>query len=67
MVKASYEAQQGVKFDEEKDKDLIKNLKDRTFDDMILQKVIAQEAKKQGVSVIKEESWGQKGCSTIVF
>ncbi|MDD3364105.1 MAG: SurA N-terminal domain-containing protein [Syntrophomonas sp.] len=55
MIKASYEAQQGVKFDEEKDKELIKNLKDRTYEDLVLQKLVYQDAKKQGIKVSSEE------------
>jgi peptidyl-prolyl cis-trans isomerase C/foldase protein PrsA len=55
MIKASYEAQQGVKFDEEKDKELIKNLKDRTYEDLVLQKLVYQDAKKQGIKVSNEE------------
>ncbi|PKM78696.1 MAG: hypothetical protein CVU90_01480 [Firmicutes bacterium HGW-Firmicutes-15] len=55
MLKVSYEAQQGVKIDEEKDKELIKNLKDRSYEDMVLQKLVYQDAKKQGIKVINED------------
>lgn len=56
MVKASYESQQGVKFDEEKDQELIKNLKERTFEDLVLQKLVYQDAKKQGIKVSNDET-----------
>ncbi len=56
MVKTSYEAQQGVKFDEEKDQELIKNLKESTYENLVLQKLIYQDAKKQGVKVDNEET-----------
>ncbi len=56
MIKVSYEAQQGVKFDEEKDKELIKNLKDRTYEDLLLQKLVYQDAKKQGIKLSNEET-----------
>jgi peptidyl-prolyl cis-trans isomerase C/foldase protein PrsA len=55
LVKTSYEGQQGVKFDEEKDKELIKNLENRTYDDLVLQKLISQDAEKKGIKVNNEE------------
>jgi len=55
MIKANYEDQKGEALDEEKDKELIDNIKNSAFDDLIMQKLIHQEAKKQDIKVSSEE------------
>ncbi|MDD4170996.1 MAG: peptidylprolyl isomerase [Syntrophomonas sp.] len=55
LIKTNLEQQQGVAFDEAKDKELIDRIKSATYDDLIVQKIIRQEAKKQGVTVSSEE------------
>jgi len=55
MIKTNIEIQQGVALDEEKDKELIKNIKDKTFDDLIMRKLVLQETKKQGINISDQE------------
>jgi len=55
LIKANFEQQQGVVLDETKDKELIDRIKSGTYDDLIMQKIIHQEAKKQGITVSSEE------------
>ena len=55
LIKTNLEQQQGVAFDEAKDKELIDRIKSAAYDDLIVQKIIRQEAKKQGVTVSSEE------------
>ncbi|MDD4801732.1 MAG: peptidylprolyl isomerase [Syntrophomonas sp.] len=51
FVKADFESQQGVKLDDAKDKELIKSISDMTYEDLIMQRLIRQETKKQGITV----------------
>jgi len=55
MIKANYEDQQGAALDEEKDKETIDKIKNSAYDDLIMQKLIHQEAKKQDIKVSSEE------------
>lgn len=55
MVKASYEEQQGAVLDETKDQTQIANLKTSVFDDLVIQKLVRQEAQKQGIQVSSQE------------
>jgi len=43
------------KIDENKDKELIKSLKDSTFDDLVVQKLVWQEAQKRGLEVDQQQ------------
>lgn len=51
FVKADYEAQQGLKLDDAKDNEIIKIIKEKTYNDLIMQKLVRQEAKKQSITV----------------
>lgn len=55
VIKADYESTQAVKLDETKDKEVIKELENKTYDNLVLQKLIRQEAAKQDIKVNKEE------------
>lgn len=55
LIKSNYEQQRGSALDETTDKELIDNIKNSIFDDLIMQKLIRQEAKKQAVAVSQEE------------
>ncbi len=55
LIKSNYEQQRGSALDETTDKELIDNIKNSIFDDLIMQKLIRQEAKKQAVTVSQEE------------
>ncbi len=41
--------------DEEKDQEILENLKDSTFEDLVIQKLVWQEAKRRGIEVDKEQ------------
>lgn len=51
LIKASVESNQGSKLDEKKDQKVIQQIKDQTFNDLVLQSLIKQDAKKQGIDV----------------
>lgn len=55
LIKNNYEQQRGSVLDETADKDLIDNIKNSIFDDLVMQQLMRQESKKQGVAVSKEE------------
>jgi len=55
LIKNNYEQQRGSVLDETADKDLIDNMKNSIFDDMVMQQLMRQESKKQGITVTKEE------------
>ncbi len=55
MVKTGYESQAGKSLDEKEDKDLIQNLKDRTFEDLILQTVVRQDAAQRNIVITNEQ------------
>ena len=50
-----YELQTGTNLDEEKDQAVIDTLKDQTFDDLVLERILHQEAKKEGIVVTEKE------------
>lgn len=51
LIKNDFESRQGVTLDETTDADLIARIKSATFDDLVLQKLVRQDAQKQGVTV----------------
>ncbi len=55
VVKADYESSQTVKLDKTKDKEIIKNLQNKTYDNLVLQKLIRQDAAKKGIKVDQKE------------
>lgn len=55
LIKSNYEQQRGTTLDASADKDLINNIKNGVFEDLIMQKLMRQEASKQSVTVSKEE------------
>lgn len=55
VLKADYESNQMVTLDKTKDKEIIKNLETKTYDNLVLQKLIRQDASKQGIKVDQEE------------
>lgn len=55
ILKASYEAETGASLDTKKDKETIKKLEDQAYDDLVVQKLLDQEASKQGVKVTDKE------------
>ncbi|CFX22399.1 Peptidyl-prolyl cis-trans isomerase, PpiC-type [Syntrophomonas zehnderi OL-4] len=55
VIKADYESTQNVKVDEQKDKEIVKNIQDKTFDNLILQKLIRQDAARQGIKIDQKE------------
>lgn len=55
VLKADYEYTNGVTLDKSKDKDIIKELETKTYDNLVLQKLIRQEAKKQGIQTDSKE------------
>jgi len=55
IIKVNYESQQSVTLDEKNDKDVIQKLKDQAFSDLVLQKLLWQEAEKKEIKVSEEE------------
>ncbi|MDD2585431.1 MAG: peptidyl-prolyl cis-trans isomerase [Syntrophomonadaceae bacterium] len=55
LIKINYEMQTGSKLDEEKDKDIADKIMDQAWEDMVLQKIIWQEAKRQGIEIDNKE------------
>lgn len=55
LIKINYEMQTGAELDEEKDKDVVKGLKDQAFEDLVLQKLLWQEAEKKGIEIDNEQ------------
>lgn len=55
IIKFAYESSLGAKLDEKKDQEITNKLEDRAFNDLIIQKLIQQEAEKQSVKVTKED------------
>lgn len=54
MIKKGYEAQNG-KLDNEKDAEMLNTIEDQNFEDLIMQVIVKQEARKQGIEVKKTE------------
>lgn len=54
MLKKSYESESG-KIDESKNKDLLKNIKDKAYEDLVLQVLIKQQAEKEGIKIDARE------------
>lgn len=54
FLKYYYEVQQGAKLDEEKDQTIIETLENQTFDDLVLKKLLWQQAEKEKI-VIEEK------------
>ncbi len=55
LIKNNYEQQRGSALDETADKDLIDTIKSSTFDDLVMQKLLRQEAQKQSISISDQE------------
>lgn len=55
VIKADYESTQNVKVDEQKDQEVVKNIQDKTYDNLILQKLIRQDAARQGIKIDQKE------------
>jgi parvulin-like peptidyl-prolyl isomerase len=51
LIRNDFENKQGAILDETKDKELIDKINSATFDDLILQKLVGQDAQKQGIKV----------------
>lgn len=55
MFKTNYELQQGKKLGEANDQELLQNLKDLSYENLVLQILLRQEADKQGVLVTDDK------------
>ena len=55
VIKADYESSQTVKIDENKDKEIVKNLETKTYDNLVLQRLIRQDAAKKGIKIDQKE------------
>lgn len=55
VIKADYESTQGVTLDNSKDKTIIDKLKNSTYDNLVMQKLIRQDAAKKGIKVDSKE------------
>ncbi len=55
VLKADYEKSQGTTLDEKKDKTVIDQIKTSTYDNLVMQKLIRQDAKKQGIKLDTKE------------
>lgn len=55
VLKADYEKTQGTTLDEKKDKTVIDQIKTSTYDNLVMQKLIRQDAKKQGIKLDTKE------------
>ncbi len=51
LIKNDYESRQGAVLDETQDSDLIDRIKSAAFDDLVLQKLVRQDAQKQGIEI----------------
>ena len=55
LIRNDFESKQGSVLDENKDKDIIDKISSVTFDDLVMQKLIGQDAQKQGIAVNPED------------
>lgn len=55
MIKTGYESQIGQKLDNKQEKELIEELKQAAFDDLVLQMLVRQDAKKKNIEVSPEK------------
>jgi peptidyl-prolyl cis-trans isomerase C/foldase protein PrsA len=55
IVKASYESEQGTTIDEKKDAELVTKLQNLAYDDLVVQKLLDEQANKQGVKITDKE------------
>lgn len=55
IIKAGYQLQQGITIDEKKDTDTVKTLRDMAYNDLVVQKLLDEEAAKKGVKVTDQE------------
>lgn len=55
FLKYYYEIQAGTKLDEEKDQAVIDSLKTQTFDDLVLKKILWQQAGNENIEMTEEE------------
>ncbi len=55
IIKAGYQLQQGVTLDEKKDADTLKKIRDMAYNDLVVQKLLDEEAAKKGIKVTDKE------------
>ncbi len=55
FLKYYYEIQSGTKLDENNDQAVIDNLKTQTFDDLVLKKILSQQAEKDNIKITEKE------------
>jgi len=55
VLKADYEFKQNVTLDKTKDKEVLKDLETKTYENLVLQKLIRQESSKQGIKLDNKE------------
>lgn len=55
VLKFSYEAEQGTTIDDKKDTEIVKNIRDLAYDNLVKKKLLDPEAAKQGVKVTDKE------------
>ncbi len=55
IIKFNYESQQSASLDEKANKDVIEQLKEQAFNDLVLQSILHQEADKREIKISKEE------------
>lgn len=55
LIRNDFESKQGSVLDETQDKDIIDKISSATFDDLVMQKLIGQDAQKQGIAVNTED------------
>lgn len=55
MIKTGYESQAGKKLNDKQDKELIEELKETAFEDLVLQTVVKQDAEKRDIKISDEK------------
>ena len=55
FLKYFYTAQSGTELDKEKDQVVIDSLKNQSFDDLVLERILRQQAEKEGIEVTDKE------------
>ncbi|MEA1961332.1 MAG: SurA N-terminal domain-containing protein [Bacillota bacterium] len=55
LVKLNYETQSNTTLDEEKDQEIVQNIKDVAYDNLVVQKLLQQDAEKRGIEIDQAE------------
>lgn len=55
LMKKDYELQTGKTLSDKEDKEFIRELKDKAFDELVLQTIVAQDAEKKGLKITEAE------------